>query len=222
VKRTNPFPHCYPDKDRQGRPRWLLRLPGHKAMTIKGTYGAPEFAAAYRAALESCEAAPKAGLGRTTPGTFAALAMSYLTSATFKNGKRPETQRSERGIINGLIPTYGKCPVGGLRKELVQQMVDKKADKPSAARNRLNVLRVLMDHAIAIGWREDNPTIGVKRPKIDTPGFAPWKEAHIATYRSHWLHGTRERLAIELVLNGGPRPRRRGQAWAARRGRRRA
>jgi hypothetical protein len=31
--------HVYRSKDRQGRDRWLLRLPGRKAITLKGAHG---------------------------------------------------------------------------------------------------------------------------------------------------------------------------------------
>jgi site-specific recombinase XerD len=199
VKRTNPFPYCYRDKGRQGRTRWLLRLPGQKSKTIKATYGTPEFAAAYRAALERCEDAPKVGLGRTVPGTFEALAISYLNSPAFKTGKAPETQRSERGIINNLVANYGKCVWCDLRQEHVQKIVDAKANKPSAARNRLAVLRTLGEHAIAEKWRKDNPAIGVKRPKIKGKGFRPWSDDHCANFESTHPVGTRARLAYELL-----------------------
>jgi integrase len=200
VKRTNPFPYCYPDKDRQGRPRWLLRLPGQKSKTIKGTYGTPEFAAAYRAALEGGEAVPKAGVGRTAPGTFEALALSYLNSAAFKC-KRHETRRSERGIIDGLVAIYRKCVVSELRQEHVQAMVDKKAATPSAARNRSAVLRRLMEHAIALKWRKegDNPALGITRPKIRGKGFRAWTDEHCAKFEATHLLGTRARLAYELL-----------------------
>ena len=52
MKPTKPYLNLYRDKDRQGRDRWRLRVRGKKAVTIKGTYGSPEFAANYRAARE--------------------------------------------------------------------------------------------------------------------------------------------------------------------------
>jgi hypothetical protein len=49
--------HAYPylcrDSDRHGRVRYRLRVPGRKAVTIKGQFGSAEFAENYRAAVES-------------------------------------------------------------------------------------------------------------------------------------------------------------------------
>jgi len=66
----SPFPHCYRSKDRYGRERWLLRVPGRKAVTIKGRYGSPEFAENYRNALAPIE---KRGLGTPRHGTMLGL-----------------------------------------------------------------------------------------------------------------------------------------------------
>jgi integrase len=199
--------YVYPDKDRRGRRRWLLRMPGRKAVTLKGVYGSPEFMIGYQAAIEGAEPAPRKGVGAPRERSLAALALSYFNSATFK-GHRPETQRSQRGIINALVERHGDKPWSGdyrIRQEHVQAMIDAKAETPSAARNLLFALRALGAHAIALKWRADNPALGVTRPKIKTPGFATWTEAHIELYRAHWKLGTMERLAIEIGLNHGPR-----------------
>ena len=206
MKPTKPFPFVYPDKDRQGRLRWRYRPRGGKAVTIKGTLGTPEFAAAYRAVTEGAEPTPKKGVGNVRPGSFRALALSYDKCATF-TGHRPETQRSQRGIINALVKKHGDKPWALIQRKHVQAMVDEKAATPSAARNLLFVMRALGQHAIDIEWRKegDNPAIGVKRPKITTPGFGTWTENNIALYRECWRLGTMERLAIEIGLNHGPR-----------------
>jgi hypothetical protein len=67
MKITKAFPHLYKDKDRQGHPRWRLRVPGRKATTIKGRHGTPEFAAAYAAAMASAEPIEKKGVRSRAP-----------------------------------------------------------------------------------------------------------------------------------------------------------
>jgi site-specific recombinase XerD len=192
--------YVYPDKDRQGRPRWILRVPGRKAVTLKGVYGSPEFMASYRAATEGAEPTPKEGVGVVKAGSFGALALSYFNSGTFK-GHRPETRRSQRGIINALVAKHGVKPWALVRREHVQAIVDDKAELPSAARNLLAVMRALGEHAIDIEWRKegDNPAIGVKRPKIKGKGFRPWTEEHCSKYEATHPLGTRARLAYELL-----------------------
>lgn len=75
---AKPYPYLYSDKDRQGRVRWRLRLPGRKAVTVKGRLGTPEFAIAYRNAIEGCERTEKTGVDGQRRGTMAALARAYL------------------------------------------------------------------------------------------------------------------------------------------------
>ena len=124
---------------------------------------------AYNAAIS--EPLPKVGIPLKA-GTLAALAISYLNSATFTE-KHPETQRTERGIINRLVAQYGSGKVSDLKDEKVQRIIDKKAATPSAARNLLAVIRVLMDHVIRIKWRTTrSPAIGIARPKIKGKGFS--------------------------------------------------
>jgi hypothetical protein len=119
MKITNPYPHCYRSKDRQGRDRWMLRVPGRKAVTIKGRFGSPEFAANYKAAMETGEPLPKTGLGATAPGTVAALRELFYKHELF-TGKRPATQRTLRSYIDRLAQAEGNKPYGLLRLEHVQ------------------------------------------------------------------------------------------------------
>ena len=187
--------------DRHGRVRIYFRQAGCKAIPLPGPIGSPEFMEAYNAAIS--EPLPKVGVPLKA-GTLAALAISYFNSATF-NDKRPETQRTERGIIDRLVEQYGSGKVSDLKPEQVQKIIDKKAAAPSAARNLLAVIRVLMDHAIKIKWRTRNPAIGITRPKIKGKGFRAWKDEHCGKYEATHPLGTRARLAYELLSCTGLR-----------------
>jgi site-specific recombinase XerD len=92
-----------------------------------------------------------------------------------------------------------------IRQDHIQAMVDAKAATPSAARNLLNLIRALMVHAIDLKLREDNPAIGVKRPRIKGKGFRSWKDEHCAKFEAKWPLGTRARLAYELLSCTGLR-----------------
>lgn len=54
---------------------------------------------------------------------------------------------------------------------------------PSAANNWLRMVRMLMQFAIELNMRTDDPTIGIKTFKIKSDGFAIWGADHIAAYR---------------------------------------
>jgi integrase len=187
--------------DRHGRVRIYFRPPGCKAVPLPGPIGSPEFIEAYNSAI--AEPLPKAGIP-VKSGTLAALSVSYLNSATF-NEKRPETQRTERGIINRLVEQYGAGKVSDLKHEQVQRIIDKRTATPSAARNLLAVIRVLMDHAIKIKLLTRSPAVGIDRPKIKGKGFRAWKDEHCTKYEATHPLGTRARLAYELLSCTGLR-----------------
>src|SRR5262245_48658084 len=69
------------------------------------------------------------------------------------------------------------------------------ADRPGAARNLLSALRVLMDLAITEGIRSDDPTAGIKGPKLSKDGWHTWEEPEIEQYDARHPIGTRARLA---------------------------
>jgi len=92
-----------------------------------------------------------------------------------------------------------------LQREHFQRMLNAKAGTPSAARNFLNTLRVLMSLAVEIGWRSDDPTVGTKRPKIKTIGWRTWTEEDIAAFEARHPIGTMARLAMGLMLFTGQR-----------------
>ena len=187
--------------DAKGRTHIYFRRPGHKAIRLPSPVGSPEFMLAYNEAIEATPSLSKEPTVKV--GTFASLALSYFNSAKFKS-HRPETQRSQRGIINSLVAVHGAKGIA-LQTEHIQAMVDAKAGTPSAARNLLNVIRALMDHAIALKLRGDNPAIGVKRPRIKGNGFRSWKDQHCAKFEAKWPRGTRARLAYELLSCTGLR-----------------
>jgi enterobacteria phage integrase len=63
---------------------------------------------------------------------------------------------------------------------------------------RLKMLRVLIRHAINIGWLKHDPSLGIKRPKMNR--IRSWTEDEM-----RWSLGTKQRTAFELFLNTGQR-----------------
>src|SRR6185503_16507879 len=112
MKITKPFPYLYIDIDRQGAIRWRLRVPRRTTVTIKGDYGSPEFAANYRAAMES-DQKPAEHKFAGKHGTFHALGRSYLRSADFA-ALASESQRKRRDMVERFLDKYGDLPVARL------------------------------------------------------------------------------------------------------------
>jgi hypothetical protein len=69
--------------DRHGHPRFYFRRPGFKQVALPGSPFSAEFMAAYTEAMAS-QPAPVTGGREVIPGTFNALAGSYLGFSTFQ------------------------------------------------------------------------------------------------------------------------------------------
>lgn len=192
--------HVRKARHRDGSVRYLLRIPGARAVTLQGQPGTPEFMASYTAALE--RAAPPAQAA--TQGTLDALAVSYYGSTAFA-GLRASTQAAYRRLAEELRTGYGTRPVRLLEARHVEDMIRQKHETPTAANHRLRILRALMAHALRLGWIRRDPTAGVARMAYRTDGYHTWTEAEIALFEARWQPGTRERLAFALLLYTGQR-----------------
>jgi integrase len=67
----------------------------------------------------------------------------------------------------------------------------------------LKKLRIWIRHAINIGWLKHDPSLGIRRPKIQR--IRSWTEDEIELFRKKWSLKTKQRLAFELFLNTGQR-----------------
>lgn len=99
---------------------------------------------------------------------------------------------------------HGHRAVSGLTRErIITGILQPYADRPGAALDTLKKLRILIRHAINIGWLKHDPSLGIKRPKIQR--IRSWTEDEIEAYRKSWPLGTKQRLVFELFLNTGQR-----------------
>src|SRR5262249_21939750 len=152
--------------DRHGKVRRYFRRHGFKQVPLPGLPGSAEFMEAYAEALGTAQPV-EIGASRSKPGTIAALTAAYLASIAFGQ-LADERRRTRRNILERFRAEHGDKRVATLERMHVQRMVSAKAATPAAARNFLNTLRAVMQFAVEIGIRRDNPTLGVKRIKIKT------------------------------------------------------
>ncbi len=148
--------------DRYGRRRYYFRRRG-KRTPLPGEPGSRVFMEAYAAALD--ESGPTRHSRRRQPpaaGTFAALATLYFHSPNF--GKlSPTTKGNYRRIIDGFLAEHGHGRVDQFRRQHVDKIIGRMADRPGAAITLLKRIRTLVRFAIEIGWIASDPTAGVDR-----------------------------------------------------------
>jgi len=90
-----------------------------------------------------------------------------------------------------------------MKREHVDAILGRFADKPSAEIILLKRMRTLLRYAIEIGWRDNDPTAGVRAFK--SVEIHTWTESEIGQFESRWPIGTKQRLAFDLLLYTGQR-----------------
>ena len=89
------------------------------------------------------------------------------------------------------------------RERIIAGILQPYADRPGAALSILKMLRVLIRHAVDIGWLQHDPSFGIRRPK--TNEIRSWTETEIEAFEERWPVGTKQRLAFALLLHTGQR-----------------
>lgn len=161
-----------------------------------------EFMATYLAAL-SGDVLPMPQRIAEVSGTLGALIVCYKKDGGYA-GLRSTTKVGYDRRLERLRLDHGHRTISGLTRErIITGILRPYADRPGAALDTLKKLRILVRHAIDIGWLRHDPTLGIKRPKMKR--IRSWTEQEIKHFRSKWLLGTKQRTAFELFLNLGQR-----------------
>jgi enterobacteria phage integrase len=190
-------------RDRHGRVRTYGR-PNRKGPRIPlPDFGTDEFKAAYGRMLAGQLTAALDRRAKPAPGTIAALIISYQRSASYL-ALRETTRTGYASRIEALRREHGHRTVAGLSRErIIMGILQPYAGRPGAALSILKMLRVLIRHAIDLGWLTHDPSLGIRRPK--TNEIRSWTDAEIATFENRWPIGTKQRLAFVLMLYTGQR-----------------
>ena len=179
-----------------------FRRRGQKLVRLPGLPGSDEFMLAYNTALGApvAQAKIEPGATRTKPGTVAAIIARHIASGAFQIACG-STKAQYMRILNMLRDQFGDLAIGKLERAHIKLMLEGKAATPTVARTMLRILRLLIVDAIDSGLRRDDPSIGlkVKLPKSD--GFPTWEDDEIERFETAYPLGTKERMALALLLN---------------------
>jgi integrase len=192
------LPYIHEFIDRHSKVRRYARLPGRKRVPLPGAPGTTEFMDAYQTALAGREASrPAIGAARVVPGSTSAAVAAYYQDASFR-ALAPSSQQMRRRILEHFRTEYGGHRIALLQRSHIAALVG--AQTPSVAKNWLKTIRGLMQFLIASEQRQDDPTVGLKPPKVRAGEIHSWTEQEIAAFEAHHGIGTRARLAMALLL----------------------
>ena len=203
--------------DRHGKERLRFRRKGYPSRYFASQIGTESFREEYRS-FNSPEAAAigkeDARASRAAPGTIGDLLQRYIRTPE-RLGPSAATQTKVRRILERFAEGREDRLVRGVRFEHIDAILAKTQLKSvdskgrslggiEAARKLRKELRRLFAFAKKIRLIESNPVDDSDRVKVPagerSTGFHCWSEEEIAQYRSSWPLGTKQRLAMELIL----------------------
>lgn len=158
----------------------------------------PAFAEAYKSL-----ATEDGGL-RAAPYSFDALIASYKASAVFTD-LSPRTRQDYQKLLGMIGGWVGKKDASRYPRSEIMRMMNSNARRPRTANYLLSMMVILMNHAIDLEWRKDNPAKGIRKLKTG-PGYLPWGEDQVEAYRKANAERADAILLFELALGTGQRP----------------
>jgi enterobacteria phage integrase len=191
--------------DRHSKERAYFRAPGGNRTPLPLPVGSQAFLDAYHAALAEC---PKGERKKPTKAGYKPRSLSHLIVEYRKSARYQAIKDSTKGAYHGplqwLADRYGEQPISDLTRADVIRIQGRKASDGNAASNTvIKVLRILVAHAIDLGWRVTDPTLRVK--KMPEGEHSAWTAEEHAQFEARWPVGTPERLGYALALFTGQR-----------------
>jgi integrase len=195
--------HLVPQITRHRKRVWYVRVGHGPRIRLRSPYGTPEFESEYHAAIrgEKAASAPR----KPGAGTLRWLWDQYRDTSAWTTLSRA-TQRQQINIMSHVLETAGTMPLAEMTRAHIVAGRERRKDTPSQANNFLNTMRSLFKWAKESEHLAADPTEDVKIvPRPKTGGFRVWTEDEIERFEAHWQIGTRERLALDLLLYTGLR-----------------
>ena len=193
------LPYVYQFKDRHGKTRWRFRRKGYATQYLHGEFGSKEFMEDYACALEGKITVKGVASERTKHGSIDQLCVKYYRSVEFSklsaSSKKVYTRQLEK-----FREAHGSKLVKDLKRKHIKAIIASMSDRQSAADNLLKRLKVLLKFAVDEEMIASNPAQGIKGYSAYTTGHRTWTDSEIELYRNKYPSGTKERLALELLL----------------------
>ena len=200
-------PHLHREETRHGDVVWYVRKKHGPRLRIRAAFGTDEFWREYRAALEG--AASATTRAKAKPQTLAWGLERYRSSPAWA-ALAVATRRQRENIYRHVAESAGDTPLPKIDTQAIREGRDRRAAKPHGANNFVKAMRGFF------GWAANpdggnlvpvDPTKGVRL--LDGPndeiGHHTWTDEEIARFEARWPIGTRERLALDLLLYTGLR-----------------
>ena len=190
-------------RDRHGKTRYYFRKKGMKSVRLPDMLDA-SFLSAYHSALSGKERIEPLS-ERTKSHSLDHLIVLWINSTHF--GKLEDSTKAVyMRLLNRIRESEAaQGDAVTMQQKHIRILVSHFGTAPTTAQRILRLLGQLMQIAISLGWREDDPTLGIKIKRQKSEGIHSWTEKEIAQFERKWPSGSIQRLALYLMLYTGQR-----------------
>lgn len=205
-------PHVYAVSDRHGKIRYRFRRRGWRSPYLPGAPGSAEFHKRYAEIIDGgpADEQPAKSPRKVAPRSLDDLVTRFKTSQRWRK-KGARTQLVQGRILQRFTDKvdkkgdrYGERPVDRVTVGWLENVLGEMHETPAAANILRKVLAGLLDFAIALEWRENNPA-RLTDSYAEGEGYHDWTDDEIEQYRARHALGTMARLTLELALNTAAR-----------------
>jgi len=190
--------------NRHGKEQIYYRPPGGKLIRLRGPIGSPEFLEDYLKATTGATIAkpPSRNVSR---GSMTQIVSQYYASADYKNNLGEVTRKRRKTILTDFLNKYGDTKITDWEVRHIRKLRDENASTPGSANDVIKALRGVFRFALDNDIISYNPMRDVPLLKGSSEGFREWTIFDIEKYEERWPIGTKERLALALLVYTGQR-----------------
>lgn len=198
-------PHLFSERTRHGKLVWYVRRGKGPRARLRAEYDTEAFWEEYRAAVAGSTPPKPAG---AAPGTLAWAIDRYRASSAWGR-LSPATRRQRELIYRQVTEKAGGTPLAKITERSIADGRERRSARVHSANNFVKSMRAFFAWASdphAGGLVDANPAKGVRLLRTRNPGgYHTWTEEEVARFEERWPLGTRERLALDVLLYTGLR-----------------
>ena len=131
------------------------------------------------------------------------IVSQYYASADYKNNLGEVTRKRRKTILTGSLNKYGDTKITDWEVRHIRKLRDENASTPGSANDVMKALRGVFRFALDSDIISYNPMRNVPLLKGSSKGFREWTIFDIEKYEERWPIGTKERLALALLVYTG-------------------
>lgn len=196
VKRQFPGTTSY--LDRHGRRRWRYRKNG-RSVELGAHYGSEEFRKRYESAASNIQFGGTKPYG---PRSFFVLTERFYQTPRFQ-AYASSSKKKYKQILGKFLDDHGEKSAAKVRVPHLRKILQKMQATPQAANDLRSLLQLLLDLALDLEWRIDNPVTHIKPYATARESFHTWSEEEITKFEATHAKGSLANTAMQLMLCTG-------------------